>query len=139
MYSVERTVLVMDCVSNVVSQCGGNPFEACRVISEKASWLVKVTRGTADASEGVTWALTGKLPNNLKKRMENHMKLESPRTSYMVNLLSYVDDDDVVESVKQSYDQSVAIDSLTFYYPVKLTTGQKARVRVLTRMCWENR
>lgn len=143
MYSVERTVLKRtycpDPVERLVSQCNGNPFAACNIISKKASWLVRVTSGTADASEGVTWAITGKLPNNLKKRMENHMKLESSRTPYMVNLLSYVDDDDVLEAVKQSYDQSVSIDSLTFYYPVKMTEGQKSRVRVLTRMCWENR
>ena len=67
------------------------------------------------------------------------MLLSVPRTKYMTNLLSYVDDDSVREAVEESFSQSVRLGSLTYYYPTKLSHGQKQRVRVLTRMCWHNR
>ena len=66
------------------------------------------------------------------------MLLSAPKTKYMTNLLSYVDDTNVRQAVEESFSQSVRLGSLTFYYPTKLSNGQKQRVRVLTRMCWHN-
>lgn len=66
------------------------------------------------------------------------MLLSAPKTKYMTDLLSYVDDMNIKDAVEESFSQSVRLGSLTFYYPTKLSPSQKQRVRVLTRMCWHN-
>ena len=118
--------------------CKGNKFQACNLIACTADKLLKLTQNSVSESEAVSWATTGVAPNNLRERRRQHMLLSAPKTKYMTNLLSYVDDDKVRESVQESFSQSVRLGRLTFYYPFKLSSGQKQRVRVLTRMCWHN-
>lgn len=125
-------------VEKFVSVCRGNVFEACNLIAYNADKLLKLTQNSVSESEAVSWATTGVAPNNLCDRRRQHMLLSAPKTKYMTNLLSYVDDMNIKNAVEESFSQSVRLGSLTFYYPTKLSPGQKQRVRVLTRMCWHN-
>ena len=136
MYTYEQ---LQQGVERFVVVCRGNVFEACNLISLTADKLLKLTNNSVSESEAVSWATTGVAPTNLRDRRRQHMLLSVPKTKYMTNLLSYVDDDKVRESVQESFSQSVRLGSLTFYYPFKLSGGQKQRVRILTRMCWHNR
>lgn len=125
-------------VETFVNVCNGNRFQACNLIAYTADKLLKLTQNSVSESEAVSWATTGVAPNNLRDRRRQHMLLSAPKTKYMTNLLSYVDDTNVRQAVEESFSQSVRLGSLTFYYPTKLSNGQKQRVRVLTRMCWHN-
>ena len=125
-------------VEKFVSVCKGNAFEACNLIAYNADKLLKLTQNSVSESEAVSWATTGVAPDNLHERRRQHMLLSVPKTKYMTNLLSYVDDDKISEAVQESFSQSVRLGSLTFYYPSKLSFEQKQRVRILTRMCWHN-
>lgn len=135
MYTYEQ---LQQGVETAVSVCNGNRFRACNLIACTADKLLNLTQNSISESEAVSWATTGVAPDNLQDRRRQHMLLSAPRTKYMTNLLSYVDDNNVKEAVEQSFSQSVRLGSLTFYYPSKLSHGQKQRVRVLTRMCWHN-
>ena len=115
-------------VEKFVSVCKGNRFEACNLISLAADKLLKLTSNSVSESEAVSWATTGVAPTNLRDRRRQHMLLSVPRTKYMTNLLSYVDDDSVRDAVEESFSQSVRLGSLTYYYPTKLSHGQKQRV-----------
>ena len=125
-------------VEKFVVLCKGNRFEACNLISLAADKLLVLTQNSVSESEAVSWATTGVAPKNLRERRKQHMLLSVPKTKYLTNLLSYVDDGSIREAVEESFSQSVRLGSLMYYYPTKLSHGQKQRVRVLTRMCWYN-
>lgn len=116
----------------------GDQFKACNAMCFDAFRLYRESGSCLSNNEALSWALTGKAPD-IKERAKQHMNLTVQRTKYMKNLLSYVDDDDVVTCVEESFSQSVRLGNLTFFYPVKIESSKKARVRVLTRMCWFNR
>lgn len=130
--------LLQQGVETFVDRCKGDRFKACNVIANTADKLLRVVNNSISESEAVSWAITSVAPDNLQDRRRQHMLLSVPKTKYMNNLLSYVDDDGIREAVQESFSQSVRLGSLTFYYPSKLSQGQKQRVRVLTRMCWHN-
>lgn len=130
--------LLQQGVEVFVDKCKGDRFKACNLIAHTADKLLRVVNNSISESEAVSWAMTSVAPNNLQDRRRQHMLLSVPKTKYMNSLLSYVDDDGIKEAVQQSFSQSVRLGSLTFYYPSKLSSGQKQRVRVLTRMCWHN-
>lgn len=126
-------------VDRYIDAFDGNRFEACKAISNDAVHILKLSGDSIMESEAISWALTGKPPSNIEERPRQHMNLTIRRSAYMDMLLSYVDDDDILDCVKESYAQSIRLGSLTYYYPVKLSKENKTRVRVLTRMCWYNR
>lgn len=126
-------------ISKHVKACHGNKYEACVTISKQANHLVDKSNNSIFGSEAISWAITGQPPKDIEKRMRQHMNLAVPKSEYVKGLMSCIDDDNILECVNQSYAQSVRIGHLTFYYPVKISKGLKARVRVLTRMCWYNR
>lgn len=133
MYTHEQ---VQSGVSKFVLRNNGNRFLACREISNKADAILKSTGHVVSESEAVSWAITGVPPVTGGR---NQLTFSAPKTKYSVELLSYVDDEGVKEAAEESFSQSVRLGHLTFYYPTKLNKYQKARARVLTRMCWYNK
>lgn len=125
-----------DIIDGIVDMFDGDRYATTAAIYNKANELMASVNNSIKGSEAIDWALTGKPPINLEGRVKQHMKLSEHRTSYMENLLGYVYDDDVVNQVRQSFDQSVYLGSLTFYYGNIREPSRKVRVRILTRMCW---
>ena len=126
-------------VDKLVDAYNGDLFAICNDAASKSRELMKSVNNSVLESEAITWALLGKKPKNLKKRVRQHMNISVPRTSYMNKLLGFIEDEDILDCVKESFTQSVRLGNLTFYYPVKIPDYKKSRVRVLTRMCWFNR
>lgn len=126
-------------VQAYVKACKGNVYQASNTIAKVADVLVKLTDDSIMESEAVNWALTGEKPGCIRTRIRQHMNLTVPKSARINQILSYVEDSDILECVEESYAQSIRIGAITFYYPVKISQGKKARVRVLTRMCWFNR
>lgn len=116
----------------------GDQFKACNAMCNEAEKIHK-KYPVFDGKECLVYALTGKLPVSLHDKERQYMNLTVPKTSYMKNLLEYIDNGDIVTCVEESFAQSVRLGSLTFYYPVSISSEDKTRVRVLTRMCWFNR
>lgn len=123
-------------VERYVSKYNGDRFQACNDISSRADAIVKETHHTVSEGEAVSWAITGVSPS---RNWRKALAFSAPKTKYLVDLLSYVDDSDVRQAVEESFSQSVRLGSLTYYYPTRLNQYQKSRVRVMTRMCWYNR
>lgn len=126
-------------VCRYVDSFDGNRFAACKALSNDAISLMSKSKDAILESEAISWALSGDEPKDMKDRARQHMNLTIRKTAYMERLLGYVDEDDILDCVKESYAQSIRIGSLTFYYPKNLKKQDKTRVRILTRMCWYNR
>lgn len=113
----------------------GSPFAAINYIAKSA----RVKRQQVDnrilESEAITWALTGIQPQ-LRERV--HTVDEWYNISYLDEVLSYVDDEQVADSVRESYSESARTHHLIYCYHSSLDESRKARVRVLTRMIWYN-
>lgn len=126
-------------VEDIVDEYNGDRYKAINWICNKAEELGKSVDYCLSESECIVWALSNLEPENLEERKRQHMNAITHRTHYLENLLGYIEDDDIIEAVRTSYDMSVRIDSLTFYYNNIRDKFKKVRVRILTRMCWYNR
>ena len=113
----------------------GSPYAAIHYISQSARKKRQQVDNRILESEAITWALTGVQPK-LRKRVRNIS--DEYNLSYLDEVLSYVDDDEVCTSVRESYSQSVKSHHLIYCYHNNLDEDRKARVRVLTKMVWYN-
>lgn len=126
-------------VEDIIDECNGDRYRAVHRICNKAEELGRSVDYCLTESECIVWALSNEEPKNLEDRKRQHMNAIKHRTHYLEDLLGYIEDDDIIEAVRTSYDMSIRIDSLTFYYNNIKDKFKKVRVRVLTRMCWYNR
>lgn len=126
-----------------LSQDCGSSFAAIQHLTKDSRDKMKQSNNVISESEALTWALTGEKPKGLKRRMkEKEVRLNAYhpvryyQDAYMEELLSYVDDIDIRESVRRSFDKSKETGNLHYVYISALTDGNKARVRILTNMVW---
>lgn len=102
----------------------GSRFLAVNMISSEARRLAKSVDNKILDSEAITWALTGNMPDfPVKKKKQK---------SSMYDILSEVSDERIVKSVIQSVKHSK--EYIEFFYDKTLTTDERARVRILTRI-----
>lgn len=131
-----RTQDIIDRIT--LKQFDGNSYKATIAISNKALELLEKVENSVSSGEAIDWALTGVEPDNLEQKIEQHRNSQKHRTPYLEKIMSYIDDKEIENAVRDSFDQSVKIGSLTFYYDRMADKYKKKRVRVLTRMCWYN-
>lgn len=109
----------------------GSKYLAINYVSTLARKLKKSVDDCISESEAITWALTGEKPEIRKKT--NYIDYSS-----LDEVLCYVDDVDVCESVRMSYMKSLKEKHLLYRYKEGINYYQKARVRILVRMVWYN-
>lgn len=120
----------------------GSKFEAIRQISKDARAKKVQCKNVITESEAITWALTGKQPHNLAQRMNRAAtrKTYNPTSfyqeEYMKDLLCYIDDSDICDSVIASFHASKRSHNLVYKYIGNISDENKARVRILTNMVW---
>lgn len=117
----------------------GSPYAAVNYISSEARKLANKYDNIILHSEAIDWVVTGEMPdilkNNKYKRIPHR---KSNLRSYMDELLSYVDDEAVCESVRYSIYASKSSNHLIYVYKDVSDESRQTRVRVLTRMIWYN-
>ena len=112
----------------------GSTFAAVNFIAKLAREKREQSNYSLLESEAISWVLTGKEPpkNRYPKSDILHHVFE------ISDLLSEIDDEEVAESVWQSYEISLKEHHLIYQYQEGMCEGQKARVRILSRMIWYN-
>lgn len=113
----------------------GSPFAAVNYIAQSARKKRQEVDNRILESEAITWAVTGIQPKLRKKipKVADWYNL-----SLIDEVLSYVDDEQVAISVRESYNESAKVHHLIYCYHKGLDESRKARVRILTRMIWYN-
>ena len=91
-----------------------------------------------DVSESLSTCLSGKLPRNFKSRKSLDVVNREYARKYIEEVLCYVYDKDVENSVIRSLMVSKKKGKLTFNYIPGLDFGQKSRVRILCRVLWND-
>lgn len=113
-------------------------FEAINMWANDANKLNEKYQGRLEPCECLETALTGELPDDFDDRQL--VKLCEVRYvyKYIQAELDQIDDEAVKVSVKFSIEAIIFSKNLVFKYRETLSEGQKARVRIITRMLWNN-
>ena len=115
-----------------------NVFEAINSMCEDANKLHSQYGGIISHKECLTSVLTESLPEDLEKRKLVATANNRYMQSYIDNALAEVDDIRVKSSVQITLKVSQVNKNLVFQYLQNLTKSQKARVRILSRVIWNN-
>lgn len=122
----------------VNNRCGGSTYQAIQHLSKVARKKLKEVDNNIQDSQALTWALTGLEPDvkqNMKDKVYHSKKFY--QEEYMDDMLCYVDDEEVCESVRESFRASKKVNHLIYVYNHTLDEHRKSRVRILTRMVWD--
>lgn len=112
----------------------GSPFAAVNYVAKSARKLRKEIEYPILESEAISWAITGEKPKaNGRKHSYSQYDI-----NILDDILSEVDDDEVSQSVRNSYEESLQAHHLIYCYHTNLDESRKARVRVLLNMIWYN-
>lgn len=113
----------------------GSPYAAVNYIAKSARKKLKESNNGILESQAISWVLTGKEPKVHRRMPVYNSSLNIP---YVDEVLCYVDDEEVCESVRESYNESLLAHHLIYCYHNNLDEFRKSRVRILTRMIWYN-
>lgn len=113
----------------------GSSYAAVNYISSEARKLASKYDNLILHSEAIDWIITGEKPKILSDigklcTRPNYVK------SYIDEVLCYIYDINVCESVRHSINASRSSNHLIYVYKDVPDRSRQARVRVLTRMIW---
>lgn len=124
-----------ECFDAITKQFNGNRYAALSYVQRKARDYLKETDNLILDSEAVTWALRGERPEIADRQTYSQVKRRYA-TSYIEEVLCYVDDLDVKRSVRKSIKASRSNQNLVYVYEGELSDSRSARVRILTNIIW---
>lgn len=124
-----------ECFDAITKQFNGNRYAALSYVQRKARNYLKETDNLILDSEAVTWALRGERPKIADRQTYSQVKRRYA-TSYIEEVLCYVDDLDVKRSVRKSIKASRSNQNLVYVYEGELSDSRSARVRILTNIIW---
>lgn len=124
-----------ECFDAITKQLNGNRYAALSYVQRKARNYLKETDNLILDSEAVTWALREERPEIADRQTYSQVKRRYA-TSYIEEVLCYVDDLDVKRSVRKSIKASKSNQNLVYVYEGELSDSRSARVRILTNIIW---
>ena len=113
-------------------------FESINNYCAEANKLYSRYGGILSHKECLISTLTGELPEDLEHRKLVITSDASYFKAYVNSALSEVDDSKVKSSVQISLKASQSEHNLVFHYLEGLSESQKSRVRILSKMIWNN-
>lgn len=119
-----------------VEDCG-NPYYAVNQITAWVRDVLKKYDNHLLASEVISWVVRGEKPISVDRtsdELDKHIK--RVQKSNLEELLCYVDDEEVCNSVRMSYECSIKNKELSFIYGNVLDEPRQARIRILMRILW---
>lgn len=114
----------------------GNPYIAIKDVVEDARAIALQNPVLLD-SEALSWVLSGEEPQIISK-YNKYVRRKLSQNSYISNILSEVDDEDVKAAVYESISASKRANYLVYVYTNISEIHRQARVRILVRMIWYN-
>ena len=112
----------------------GSTYAAVDYIAKSARRKLKVTNNRILESEAISWVLTGVSPK-LRNRIDDVSHIPA---NYVDEILCYVDNENICNSVRDSYAASIQVRHLIYCYQKDLDKHEQSRVRILLRMVWYN-
>lgn len=123
--------------NEIVSKFNGNRYQAVQYIQKQSRKLLEYTDNRITDSEAITWVLTGEKPDYESRKTFNEITAKY-EDAYVDEILCYIDDKQVCESIRLSISKSKKSKNLVYRYTKGLDESKKSRVRVVTRIIWYN-
>ena len=123
--------------NEIVSKFNGNRYQAVQYIQKQSRKLLEYTDNRITDSEAITWVLTGEKPDYESRKTFNEITAKY-EDAYVDEILCYIDDKQVCESIRLSISKSKKSKNLVYRYAKGLDESKKSRVRVVTRIIWYN-
>ena len=125
----------LDKLNQFIEKCGST-YAATIFIGRKARQLAESYDNLISHAEAISWLLTGKVPENVKRYNELIRQREQRIFLHAKEYLSNVSDVNVRNSVLRSLELSRKEGHLIYMYEEVYDPDRKARVRVLTNKLW---
>lgn len=113
----------------------GSTFAAINYVACMARIKLIENNNQILQSQAISWVLTGNEPKYKTQKIDPLSQTIRPIIDEM---LCYIDDELVRESIRCSYEASVKADHLIYMYHPDLPDGYHAKVRIILNMIWEN-
>ena len=123
--------------NEIVSKFNGNTYQAVQYIQKQSRKLLEYTDNRITDSEAIAWVLTGEKPDYESRKTFNEITAKY-EDAYVDEILCYIDDKQVCESIRLSISKSKKSKNLVYRYTKGLDESKKSRVRVVTRIIWYN-
>ena len=123
--------------NEIVSKFNGNRYQAVQYIQKQSRKFLEYTDNRITDSEAITWVLTGEKPDYESRKTFNEITAKY-EDAYVDEILCYIDDKQVCESIRLSISKSKKSKNLVYRYTKGLDESKKSRVRVVTRIIWYN-
>lgn len=117
-------------------QKSDHPYEVVKNIAKLAREKEEDCNRHILHSEAITWVVQGIEPAERNKDQYTKTPATVKNENKLNELLSYVDDVEISEAVKNSFIKSKYNKFLTFVYDDIVDISRQTRVRILTRMLW---
>ena len=119
-----------------LSEKYGSKYAAVMCIAKEARYLCETNENVISHSTGLNWVVTNQPP---KRLLSPKARLSYQDRLYLdgIDILNYIDDENVKQSVIDSVDLSRSSNHLIYVYSESLDEYQEARVRILTKLIWE--
>lgn len=121
---------------NKIADATGNRYAAIKQIVAAARHKEALTHYNISSSEAITWVVDNKKPKSVITG-----QAFQPRTTYVDDILNEylteIDDNLIKQSVKNSVNYTYSNGHLVYSYNDTLNEYEKSRVRVITRMIWD--
>lgn len=115
----------------------GSPYAAALYVAKKSRKLFKDSDGALRYGESIRYAITDDRPKDLDKRIEKVKELKNRREFAKIdNILSDIDDENIRNAVSNSYRLSMNAHHLEYDYKDIEDENLRARIRILTKMCY---
>lgn len=115
-----------------------NIFEAVNNLICDSNKVANQYHGMLSSSESLSYTLTDSFPTNFNSRIPILLIESKYIKQYINESLSYINDVDVKKSVILSIKNSLLNKKLEFWYCKNLSLGQKSRVKIISRLIWNN-
>ena len=114
-------------IDEKVKQAGGNRYLAVNQIAREAR-----KRAKSSSYKVLDSKLVSSVIEN--RPVDLYIKSEKRKKYSAYDILNYIDNQNIIHSILSSVHMSKASNSEIFVYDENLSSGEQARVRILTRM-----
>lgn len=113
----------------------GSKFAAAMYVADKGRRYAEAHDNYVLHSEGVVYALTGKVPESAKKYEEGRYKPRNQTDA--LDRVKYIDDREVRDAVYATIRDSKENSHLIYNYNGCIDLAKRARIRVVSNIVWD--
>ena len=118
-------------IFNEFAEKVGNRYVAAKYIADSARCFATHLPKYIIESYLIHWVLIGEKPEHIQVKVRDPEDIR-----YMNDLLCWIDDEEVVDAVKELYSKSIKNRHLVYQSTKSLSKYQQDRASILLRMIW---